>query len=131
MRRVIVKNGSLQLAAGNADAKEITASQLQKQKAGSTLSVTAQNAGGTSSATAVTVQDKTAPAAPKVNAVSDQDTKEDYRYGMKQNATVTVKWEQQLVERLKQVQTRAFSVAISLQKTNTKLSVQAKRCSRK
>lgn len=51
--------------------------------------MTVQNAGGTSSAAAVTVQDKTAPAAPKVNAVSDQDTK--VTGAAEANSTVTVK----------------------------------------
>ncbi|MGN2271974.1 Ig-like domain-containing protein [Priestia megaterium] len=121
---VIVKNGSLQLAAGNADAKGNYSISIAKQKAGSTLSVTAQNAGGTSSATAVTVQDKTAPAAPKVNAVSDQDTK--VTGTAESNSTVTVKVGTTTVGTAKAGANGAFSVSISLQKANTKLSVQAK-----
>lgn len=71
---VVIKNGSLQLAAGKADAKGNYSISITKQKAGSTLSVTAGNTAGVSPAVTVTVQDKTAPVTPKVNAVSNQDT---------------------------------------------------------
>ena len=74
--------------------------------------MTAQNAGGTSSATAVTVQDKTAPAAPKVNAVSDQDTK--VTGTAEANATVTVKVGTTTVGMAKTGANGAFSVAIFL-----------------
>ncbi|WP_393959596.1 Ig-like domain-containing protein [Priestia megaterium] len=121
---VIVKNGSLQLAAGKADAKGDYSLSIAKQKAGNKLAVTAQNAGGTSSPTTVAVQDKTAPAAPKVNAVSDQDTKVSGT--TEANSTVTVKAGTTTVGTAKAGANGAFSVAISLQKANTKLSVQAK-----
>ncbi|WP_280166192.1 Ig-like domain-containing protein [Priestia aryabhattai] len=120
---VIVKNGSLQLAAGNADAKGNYSISIAKQKAGSTLSVTAQNAGGTSSATAVTVQDKTAPAAPKVNAVSDQDTK--VTGTAEANAAVIIKNGSLQLAAGKADSKGTYSISIAKQKAGSKLSVTA------
>ena len=76
--------------------------------------MTVQNAGGTSSAAAVNVQDKTAPAAPKVNAVSDQDTK--VTGAAEANSTVTVKVGTTTVGTAKAGANGAFSVSISHQK---------------
>ncbi|MHC5529833.1 Ig-like domain-containing protein [Priestia megaterium] len=120
---VIIKNGSLQLAAGNADAKGNYSISIAKQKAGSTLSVTAQNAGGTSSATAITVQDKTAPAAPKVNAVSDQDTK--VTGTAEANATVIIKNGSLQLAAGKADAKGTYSISIAKQKAGSKLSVTA------
>jgi large repetitive protein len=75
--KVTVKTGSITLGYANADKYGIFTITLKAaQKAGTVLSVTAADkAGNISTATQVTVKDKTAPSAPVVNEVKDLDKK--------------------------------------------------------
>ena len=121
---VIIKNGSLQLAAGKADAKGNYSISIAKQKAGSTLSVTARNAAGVSPAVAVTVQDKTAPVTPKVNAVSNQDTV--VTGSTEAGAEVHVKIDKKVIGKGNAKSDGTFSITIPKQPAATKLAVIAK-----
>ncbi|AKP76033.1 Modifier protein of major autolysin [Priestia megaterium Q3] len=121
---VIVKNGSLQLAAGKADAKGNYSISIAKQKAGSTLSVTAGNTAGVSPAVTVTVQDKTAPVTPKVNAVSNQDTV--VTGSTEAGAEVHVKIDKKVIGKGNAKSDGTFSITIPKQPAATKLAVIAK-----
>ncbi|MFS2168956.1 Ig-like domain-containing protein [Priestia megaterium] len=121
---VIVKNGSLQLAAGNADAKGNYSISIAKQKAGSKLSVTAGNTAGVSPAVTVTVQDKTAPVTPKVNAVSNQDTV--VTGSTEAGAEVHVKIDKKVIGKGNAKSDGTFSITIPKQPASTKLAVIAK-----
>ncbi|WDL88524.1 Ig-like domain-containing protein [Priestia aryabhattai] len=121
---VIVKNGSLQLAEGNADAKGNYSISIAKQKAGSKLSVTAGNAAGVSPVVTVTVQDKTAPVTPKVNAVSNQDTV--VTGSTEAGAEVHVKIDKKVIGKGNAKSDGTFSITIPKQPASTKLAVIAK-----
>ncbi|MEN3780781.1 Ig-like domain-containing protein [Priestia megaterium] len=121
---VIVKNGSLQLAAGNADAKGNYSISIAKQKAGSKLSVTAGNTAGVSPAVTVIVQDKTAPVTPKVNAVSNQDTV--VTGSTEAGAEVHVKIDKKVIGKGNAKSDGTFSIPIPKQPASTKLAVIAK-----
>lgn len=121
---VYVKVGSKTLGSGKANSKGVFSIKVPKQKAGTKLSVTAQNAAkNTSTATVVTVQDKTAPSAPKVNAVSDQSTA--VTGTTEANATVYVKVGSKALGSSKANGKGAFNVKIPKQKAGTKLAVTA------
>ncbi|MGE6256762.1 Ig-like domain-containing protein [Heyndrickxia sporothermodurans] len=97
---------------------------IEKQKAGTTLSVTAKDAAGNiSKATEVVVQDKTAPAAPKVNQVSDKDKK--VTGTAEAESTVTVYAGKTKLGSGKADKNGKFSIAIKAQKANTTLTVTA------
>ncbi|MEJ9310974.1 Ig-like domain-containing protein [Priestia megaterium] len=121
---VIVKNGSLQLAAGKADAKGTYSISIAKQKAGSKLSVTAGNTAGVSPAVTVIVQDKTAPVTPKVNAVSNQDTV--VTGSTEAGAEVHVKIDKKVIGKGNAKSDGTFSIPIPKQPASTKLAVIAK-----
>ncbi|MEI2442238.1 Ig-like domain-containing protein, partial [Priestia megaterium] len=121
---VIIKNGSLQLAAGKADAKGNYSISIAKQKAGSKLSVTAGNAAGVSPVVTVTVQDKTAPVTPKVNAVSNQDTV--VTGSTEAGAEVHVKIDKKVIGKGNAKSDGTFSITIPKQPAATKLAVIAK-----
>ncbi|MCM3181985.1 Ig-like domain-containing protein [Priestia megaterium] len=121
---VIIKNGSLQLAAGKADAKGTYSISIAKQKAGSKLSVTAGNTAGVSPAVTVTVQDKTAPVTPKVNPVSNQDTV--VTGSTEAGAEVHVKIDKKVIGKGNAKSDGTFSITIPKQPASTKLAVIAK-----
>ncbi|KRD84576.1 modulator protein [Bacillus sp. Root147] len=121
---VIIKNGSLQLAAGKADAKGTYSISIAKQKGGSKLSVTAGNTAGVSPAVTVTVQDKTAPVTPKVNAVSNQDTV--VTGSTEAGAEVHVKIDKKVIGKGNAKSDGTFSITIPKQPASTKLAVIAK-----
>ncbi|MBR8646391.1 hypothetical protein KEH51_29480 [[Brevibacterium] frigoritolerans] len=78
------------IGSGNTDSKGNFKVKISKQKAGTKLSVTATDlAKRESKAATVTVLDKTAPDAPKVNEVSDKATKVTGKAEI--GSTVTVK----------------------------------------
>ncbi|KGT37336.1 peptidase M30, hyicolysin, partial [Heyndrickxia coagulans P38] len=95
-----------------------------KQKAGTKLVVYAEDAAGHKSGeTTVTVIDKTAPAAPKVNKVSDASTA--VTGTTEAGAKVTVKSGSNVLGTAKADNTGAFKVSIAKQKAGTKLVVYA------
>ncbi|NMD68795.1 LPXTG cell wall anchor domain-containing protein [Bacillus sp. DNRA2] len=72
---VIVKVGDMEIGNTKADAAGKFTLTIPKQNAGTILEVYARDeAGNTSEPTTLTVVDKTAPAQPTVNKVTDQDT---------------------------------------------------------
>jgi Zn-dependent metalloprotease/subtilisin family serine protease len=74
--KITVKAGSAVLGEATAGKDGKFSVNIKAQRAGTVLLVTATDkAGNTSPATTVTVQDKTPPSAPKVNPVTDRDTK--------------------------------------------------------
>jgi hypothetical protein len=74
--KITVKVGSTVLGEATAGKDGKFSVNIKAQRAGTVLLVTATDkAGNTSPATTVTVQDKTPPSAPKVNPVTDRDTK--------------------------------------------------------
>ncbi|MGG3706834.1 Ig-like domain-containing protein [Heyndrickxia coagulans] len=97
---------------------------IPKQKAGTELHVhTEDSKGNQSEETVVTVQDKTAPAAPKVKEVSDASTV--VTGTTEAGAKVTVKSGSNILGTATADHTGAFNVTIAKQKAGTKLVVYA------
>jgi SpoIID/LytB domain protein len=98
---------------------------IPKQKAGTILSVIAKDSiGNASSPSVVTVLDKTAPAVPKVYAISNRDT---FLTGLAEaGATVTVKSGSKIIGTGKADGNGKFRIAIPKQKAHTVLTVSAK-----
>ncbi|MED4230128.1 Ig-like domain-containing protein [Priestia megaterium] len=119
---VSVKAGNTSIGNGVANENGSFTVSIAKQKAGSKLAVTAKDAHeNTSGEAQVIVQDKTAPAAPKVNAVSDSSTA--VTGTTESNATVYVKAGSKVVGKSKATSKGTFSVKIPKQKAGTKLSI--------
>lgn len=121
---VYVKVGTKQLGYGTATAKGDFKVKIPAQKAGVVLSVTANDKyGNVSKVTAMKVLDKTPPAAPRVNAVSNKDT---YVIGKAEaNATVYVKIGTRQLAYGKATATGDFKIKIPAQGAGTVLSVTA------
>ncbi|MGE8204611.1 Ig-like domain-containing protein [Heyndrickxia sp. NPDC080065] len=96
---------------------------ISKQKAGTKLTVTAKNSAGVSKATEVEVLDKTAPEAPKVNSVSDKDTK--VTGTAEAGSTVTVFAGKATLGTGTTDKNGKFSITINKQKAGTALTVTA------
>lgn len=102
---------------------------IPKQKAGTELHVyTEDGKGNQSEETVVTVQDKTAPAAPKVKEVSDASTV--VTGTTEAGAKVTVKSGSNILGTATADHTGAFKVTIAKQKAGTKLVVYAEDAAR-
>jgi len=122
--KVTVKSGSNILGMAKADNNGAFKVTIAKQKAGTKLVVYAEDAAGHKSGeTTVTVIDKTAPAAPKVNKVSDASTA--VTGTTEAGAKVTVKSGSNVLGTAKADNTGAFKVSIAKQKAGTKLVVYA------
>ncbi|MCM3546827.1 Ig-like domain-containing protein [Priestia megaterium] len=122
---VYVKIGSKTLGIGMASSKGAFNIKVPKQKAGTKLSVTVQNAAkNASKATVVTVQDKTAPPAPKVNNLT---TKSTHVVGTTEaNTIIEVKVGTKLIGSGQANSKGSFDVRIPKQKAGTKVNVFAK-----
>ncbi|MCP1450441.1 Ig-like domain-containing protein [Priestia megaterium] len=122
---VYVKVGSKTLGSSKANGKGAFNVKIPKQKAGTKLAVTAQDAAkNTSKAAAVTVQDKTPPPAPKVNNLTSKST---HVIGTTEaNATIEVKVGTKLIGSGKANSKGSFDVRIPKQKAGTKVDVFAK-----
>ncbi|MED4936081.1 Ig-like domain-containing protein [Heyndrickxia coagulans] len=122
--KVTVKSGSNILGTATADSTGAFKVTIAKQKAGTKLVVYAEDAAGNKSAeTTVTVIDKTTPAAPKVNKVSDTST--TVTGTTEAGAKVTVKSGSNVLGTAKADNNGAFKVSIAKQKAGTKLVVYA------
>ena len=122
---VTVKAGKTVLGTGTATAKGTFSIAIKAQKAGTKLSVTAADkAGNVSKAATVTVSDKTAPAAPKVDKVSDKDKK--VTGTAEAGSKVTVKAGSTVLGSATADKKGKFSVAIKAQKAGKTLTVTAK-----
>jgi hypothetical protein len=108
---------------GTADSKGSFTVTIPAQKAGTKLTVTATDASiNTSLARSVTVLDKTAPSAPRVNSVSDKS--KEVTGTTEASATVTVKIGTKSYTAKADTKGN-FKVSISQQKAGTKLSITA------
>ena len=123
--KVTVKAGKKTLGTATAKKNGSYSIKIKKQKAGTSLSITAKDkAGNTSKAKKVTVKDKTAPAAPSVNKVTISSTKVTGK--TEAGAKVTVKAGKKTLGTATAKKNGTYSVKIKKQKADTALSVTAK-----
>lgn len=123
--KVTIKAGKKTLGTATANSKGSYTVKISKQKASTTLSVTAKDkAGNTSKAKTVKVSDKTAPAAPTVNKVKASTTKVTGK--TEAGAKVTVKAGKKTLGTATANSKGSYSVKIKKQKSGTQLSVTAK-----
>jgi Bacterial Ig domain len=121
---VIVKVGTKVLKTGTATSTGTFSLSIAKQKAGTKLTITATDkAKNTSSAKTVTVIDKTAPSAPSVNRVDDNDLKVTGK--AEAGSTVVVKVGTKTLGSAKALSNGTYSVIIAKQKAGTKVTVTA------
>jgi subtilisin family serine protease len=115
---------SIVVATGKANAEGRYSIQITPQKAGSVLTVSAEDAVGTQSeVTSITVLDRTAPILPKVNTIDDNDTKIS---GMTEaNANIVVKNNGKTIATGNADSKGAFSIKIAKPKAGTVLIVSA------
>ncbi|WP_172371537.1 Ig-like domain-containing protein [Sporosarcina jiandibaonis] len=122
---VTIKNGSTVLGKPKANSSGNFKLTIKKIKAGSKITATATDeAGNVSKATTVTVKDKTAPGAPKVNAVDDNDKSVSGK--AEANSTVTVKNGKKTLGSPKVDKSGKFKLTIKSVKAGTKLTFTAK-----
>jgi len=123
---VKIKNSSKKvIASGNANSKGDFKITIKKQKAGTALYVTATSkAKKESKATKLVIKDKIPPNAPKVNAVTTNDTV--IKGKTEALATVTVKHKGKRIGTKKADSKGNYKVTIKKQKANTVLYVTAK-----
>jgi len=122
---VMAKVKGKQIAAIKANTKGQFSLKVKKQKAGSTVILTAKDAAGnTSKGTNLNVSDKTPPAMPKVNAVTSKS--KTVKGKTEPYATVTVKSKTKTLGSAKANSKGSFSVKIKSQKVKTVLYVTAK-----
>ncbi|MFE3976863.1 MULTISPECIES: Ig-like domain-containing protein [unclassified Peribacillus] len=122
---VTVKYNNKNIGTATADKKGNFSIKISKKKAGSLLYASAKDkAGNTGKAAKVTVKDKTAPGAPKVNEVNDKATKVTGKAEI--GSTVTVKYNDKNIGTAKSDKNGKFSVKISKKKAGSALYVSAK-----
>ncbi|MFD2618626.1 Ig-like domain-containing protein, partial [Terrilactibacillus laevilacticus] len=122
--KVIVKKGSEVLESSTANDNGTFKVTIAKQKAGTTLTVYAEDASGNKSdEVQIQVSDKTAPTKPSVNSVSDQDT--SVGGTAESGAKVTVKKGSEVLGSSTAVENGMFKVTIAKQKAGTTLTVYA------
>ncbi|MBP0726487.1 InlB B-repeat-containing protein [Bacillus sp. RG28] len=122
---VVVKNKDIVVATGKADAEGIYSIEITPQKAGTVLTVIVKDVeGNQSEASSITILDRTAPKAPIINLIADNDTKIT---GITEaNAIIIVKINNIVVATGKADSKGLFSIKIKQQKAGTQLSVYAK-----
>jgi large repetitive protein len=122
--QVVAKVGTETIGQATAEATGAFSISIEKQAAGTIISVTATDAvNNTSSATVVTVTDVTAPAAPTVNAVTDVDTV--VTGTAEAGVQVVAKVGNQEIGQATAEATGAFSISIEKQAAGTIISVTA------
>jgi hypothetical protein len=122
---VEIKSGDTVLGTATAAENGSFSVTIPVQSAGTILSISAKDAAGNvSDAVKVTVQDKTAPAAPKVNKVTDQST--TIAGTAEANTDVVVKVGTTVITTGKTNSSGNFSFAIVKQKAGTKINVSVK-----
>ncbi|MFS0766120.1 Ig-like domain-containing protein [Peribacillus phoenicis] len=121
---VTAKHSNKNIGTAKADGKGSFSIKISKKKAGSALYVSAKDkAGNTGKAAKVTVKDKTAPGAPKVNEVNDKATKLTGKAEI--GSTVTVKYSNKNIGTAKADGKGNFSIKISKKKAGSALYVSA------
>ena len=122
---VTAKVNGKQIATAKASSKGQFTLKIKKQKAGSTVVVTAKDAAGnTSKGTNLKVSDKTPPAAPKAKAVSDAST--SISGTTEANAYVTAKVKGKQIATIKANTKGQFTLKIKKQKAGSTVVVTAK-----
>ncbi|WP_088042556.1 Ig-like domain-containing protein [Bacillus sp. EAC] len=120
---VVVKNHGVVAGTGKANAEGNFSLEIATQKAGTVLTVIATDEAGNQSEASITVLDRTAPNAPIIHLIDDNDTKIT---GITEaNATIIVKNKGTLVATGKADSKGLFSIKINHQKAGTELSVTA------
>ncbi|MGE7762659.1 S8 family serine peptidase [Peribacillus sp. NPDC097895] len=124
--KIAIKNSAKKvIGSGNTDSKGNFKVKISKQKAGTKLSITATDlAKRESKAATVTVLDKTAPGAPKVNEVNDKATKVTGKAEL--GSSVTVKYNNKNIGTANADKKGNFSIKISKKKAGSVLYVSAK-----
>lgn len=122
---IIVKNNEGVIATGKANSTGVFNITISLQKAGTLLNVYAKNADGIQSEAATTVVlDRTAPSAPKINTIDDNDL---VLTGLAEaNATVIVKNNEQVIGTGTANSTGGYYLNVGSQKARTVLTVYAK-----
>jgi uncharacterized repeat protein (TIGR02543 family) len=121
---IVVKNNGAVMVTGTANAQGNYSIEISPQKAGTVLTVVAIDAAGNQSeATSITVLDRTAPKAPKINTMDDNDTK--ISGSTEANAIITVKINGKTIATGKASAQGNYSIEISPQKAGTVLTVVA------
>jgi subtilisin family serine protease len=121
---IVVKNNDVVLASGKANAEGHYRFEISTQKAGTVLTVSAKDAvGNQSQVTSITVLDRTAPKAPSINKIGDNDT--TISGTAEANATIVVKNKDAIVATGKANTEGNYSITISKQKAGTVLTVNA------
>ncbi|PKG23285.1 S8 family peptidase [Niallia nealsonii] len=122
---ITIKNGKTKVAAGKTNSKGSYSLAIKKQKANAKLSITATDkAGNISKAKTITVADKTAPNAPKVNAVTINSTTVTGK--AEANAAIVIKVKNKELAKGTADSNGSYSIKITKQKAATVLSVTAK-----
>lgn len=122
---VTLNNGKTKLGSPKADSKGNFKFTIKPIKSGSKITATATDeVGNVSKTTTITVADKTAPSAPKVNAVDDNDKSVSGK--TEANAMVTVKSGKTTLGTPKADKSGNFKLTIKAAKAGTKLTFTAK-----
>ncbi|GKU84775.1 Ig-like domain-containing protein [Niallia sp. NCCP-28] len=122
---ITIKNGKTKVAAGKTNSKGSYSLTIKKQKAGTKLSITATDkAGNISKIKTITIADKTAPNAPKVNAVTTNSTTVTGK--AEANAVISIKVKNKELAKGTADSKGSYSIKITKQKAETVLSVTAK-----
>ncbi|WP_179865561.1 Ig-like domain-containing protein [Bacillus sp. AFS017336] len=122
---ITVKVGNNVIGSGKADSNGSYQIQVGKLKAGTTLTVTATDqSGNVSGASNTTVLDKTAPTAPVINAIDDNDLVITGKAEV--NATITIKNGTKVIGTGKADSNGTYKIALSKQTAGTVLTVTAK-----
>ncbi|MFB7139933.1 Ig-like domain-containing protein [Gottfriedia sp. NPDC056225] len=122
---ITVKVGNNVIGSGKADANGSYQIQVGKLKAGTTLTVTATDgSGNVSGASNTTVLDRTAPTAPVINAIDDNDVVLTGK--AEANATITIKNGTKVIGTGKVASNGTYKISLNKQKAGTVLYVTAK-----
>lgn len=123
--KVTIKVGGKFIGTGYSDENGAFSININTQKAGNILTLTAtDDAGNTSDSQKITVVDKTAPKVPSVNVVKNTSTKVTGKAEV--GSKVYVKAGNKIIGLATVTKKGTFSVAIKKQKANSKLSIYSK-----
>jgi uncharacterized repeat protein (TIGR02543 family) len=113
--KIVVKINNVVIATGIANSKGLYTIKIKQQKAGTVLSVTANDkAGNVSAASKVKVIDKTAPATPRITSFIVKNKNEIHITGKAEaNSTITIKIGNKFVTKVKVSSKGLFTVKIS------------------
>ncbi|MGE7934137.1 Ig-like domain-containing protein [Viridibacillus arvi] len=123
--KVSIKAGGKYIGTGYSDKNGVFSININAQKAGTILTLTAtDDVGNTSASQKMTVIDKTAPKTPSVNSVRTTSTKVTGK--TEAGSKVYVKAGSKIIGLATASKKGTFSVTIKKQKVNTKLSIYSK-----